>query len=946
MYKYHLFILLVLLGVMPLHGQVSLTDSLPFDPDYRVGKLDNGLTYYIKENARPANRAELWLLVHAGSMQEEPDQNGLAHYVEHMAFNGTDHFPDKGIIDFLQGIGMEFGPDINAWTSYNETVYTLTNVPVEDPAYIDTSMNILSDWARYVSFLDEEVELERGVIREEWRSRNSSMSRIRDSINEVLYEGSKYANHNVIGDIDVINDAPPQRLRDFYQNWYRPDLQAVVIIGDVDTDMVEAKIKEYFDYMEVPEEALPRKEQHIPDHEETKYVILTDPEATSIRLQYYYKHDRRPPNRTYGDMREGLVRSLGFSMINERISERSQKEEDPMSYGFWNYGNLMPEKAELRMFASPRDGKVLQVVTLMQEEMHRALQHGFTEAELEEIKTILMRDAQRSVLEKDTRRNRRLCFSARSAFFNDMVILSPEDRYAFYQQVVDGITTQEIHEAIKPLMIPNNRVVSLSGPENADLPTAREIEERVKAAEEKTYHSYETFESIVDLLPVKPEPGKILKTEAVEEPEFEKWTLSNGMIVYVKFADFDEDEFSLQMTSYGGSSLHELEAELPLRVAIGAARESGLGEATSLQLTRYMRGKQGFAAMSSGLYTDMGYVFGGSIRYLEDNLKWLHLAFTQPRIDRKGYNKYMARQESFYKNRHKNPRSLMSDSMRELRNDGHPRMKVNSWEDFEKMEYGPEMLELYKERFDNPGRFKLFLVGNFNREELKEQLEAYVASIPGEAEESSFRDLGIRPINTRKEKTMYIPMVTPKANVNIEFFGEIEDTHENAVLMGAVTSILRNSMRETIREDEGGTYGVRTGGSISDVPVEEYFYYVSFETDPERVDELKELVYLELDSLRNGHVKERYLEEYREAYRKGRSENLEEPRTWISMMSAYAQNQPVRYTAERDQLVESITLEQVVEFANRILNEDRMLDVVFLPMKEEQQGGGIKMDHE
>lgn len=936
MKKIHCFILLAFLGIMPLYGQFSMTDSLRFDPDYRVGKLDNGLTYFIKENARPADRAELWLLVHAGSMQEEPDQNGLAHYVEHMAFNGTENFPDKDIIDFLQSIGMEFGPDINAWTSTNETVYTLNNVPVEDPAYIDTSMNILSDWARYVSFLDEEVELERGVIREEWRSRNSSMSRIRDSINEVLYEGSKYARHNVIGDIDVINNAPPERLRQFYNDWYRPDLQAIVVVGDVDTDMVEAKIKEYFDYMETPEGALTREEQYIPDHEEAKHVILTDPEATSISLQFYYKHDREPTSRTYGDMREGLVRSLGFAMLNERISERSQKEEDPMRHGFWTYGNIVPEKAALRMFATPREGKVLQVITLMQEEMHRALQHGFTQAELEEIKTIVLRHVERDMLEKDTRRNRRLTFNTRSAFFRDAVILSPEDRYAFHKQVLEGITTEEIHEAIKALMIPNNRVVSLSGPENADLPTAEEIETLVKAAEKEIYQPYETFESIADLLPQPPKPGKILEKKTVEEPEFEIWTLSNGMEVYVKFADFDEDEFSLRITSYGGSSWHELEEELPLSVAIGAARESGLGEANNLQLVRYMRGKQSFAAMSSGRYTDMGYVFGGSIQYLEDNLKWLHLAFTEPRIDREGYNKYMARQESFYKNRHKNPRSLMSDSMRELRYQGHPRMKVNSWEEFEEVAYGPELLELYRTRFDNPGRFKMFLVGNFQREELKEQLEAYVASIPGEPEESSFRDLGIRPINTRKEKTMYIPMVTPKANVHIEFFGQIEDTHENAVLMGAVTSILRNTMRETIREDEGGTYGVRTGGYISDIPAEEYFYNVSFETDPERVDELKELVYMELDSLRNGHVKERYLEEYRESYRKGRSESLEEPGAWMSMMSAYAHNQPIRYTAERDQMVESVTLEQVVEFANRILNEERMLDVVFLPKKDKE----------
>jgi zinc protease len=910
--------------------KINLSDDIPFDDSYRVGTLENGMTYYIKHNEKPEKRAEFWLVTHAGAMQEAPDQNGLAHFCEHMAFNGTKNFPDKAVLDYLQSIGMEFGPDINAWTSYNETVYTLTKVPVEDKAYIDTSMLILRDWATDVSYLDEEIKKERGVIHEEWRARNSSYSRIRDSINMKLYKGSKYAKHNVIGTLDVIDNVPEQRLRDFFNTWYRPDLQAIVAIGDVDVDETEKKIKEVFAGMEMPENPKPRVEQEIPDHDETLYAIHTDKEASNIRMQMYFKNEPLDPSLTFDKYREEVLRGLAFRMLMQRIDERIQNEGQPMSYGGWGYYNIQPEKSALSCYASPREGEILHSATLLIEEMHRALQHGFSREELDEVKEVRMRWAERSVREKDTRESRSHCYSVVQAFKEDDVIMSPETVLAFYKQYLGDISLEEVEQSIQGLMVDNNRVVTLSGPDDVELPGKEALAKVIEKTEKKTYEPYDPVKSIDDLLSETPAPGKIIKTEKIDEPKCEKWTLSNGMKIYVKFADFKKDEYAFYFFSKGGQSLYDVSQRAKIAVAKGAVSGSGLDDYDQIQLDRYMNGKKLYNFGGINLYNEN--IMGLSmIKYLEDNFKMYHLMFTQPRLDKKGYEKYMSGRETFYKNRLNNPNTVMRDSINAIRYGYHPWAKPLEWEDYKNVEYPGDLLKLYKERYSDAADFTVHLVGNFEKDKLKKMVETYLASIPSDGTKESFKDMKRYYVKKPVKKTIDIPMVTPKAKVQIEYHNNMDYTYENETMMRAVTNILDRRFTETVREDEGGTYGVYTNGNISFEPIEEYNYLITFTCDPERVEELKGVVYDEINKLTSADVEGHYIEEFKKAYAKKRSEDLKDNFSWVNMLSMYDENGVYPYAPKMDSLVENITKDQVVAFAKSVFTDDVKMEVVFLP---------------
>ncbi|MFW6020347.1 MAG: M16 family metallopeptidase [Bacteroidales bacterium] len=929
-----LSLILAICSLALAQDKIKLSDEIPFDDSYRIGELDNGMKYYIKHNKKPENRAEFWLLVHAGAMQEEADQNGLAHFCEHMAFNGTKNFPDKAVLDYLQSIGMEFGPDINAWTNYNETVYTLTKVPVENKAYIDTSMLVLRDWATDVSYLDEEIEKERGVIHEEWRARNSSYSRIRDSINMKLYKGSKYAEHNVIGKLDVIDNVPEQRLRDFFNTWYRPDMQAIVAIGDIDVEETEKKIIKMFANLKMPADPEPRVEQDIPDHEETRYAIHTDEEASNIRFNMYFKQEPTEPPKTFQEYRKNVIRNLAFRILSRRIDERNQNEEQPMSYGGWGYSNIKPEKSALYAYASPSEGEVLHSASILLEEMHRALQHGFTQEELDEVKEVQIRQAQRNVREKDTRQSRSHCYSVVQSFKKDKNIMSPETQLAFYQQYMADMTLEEVEQSIQGLMTDNNRVISLSGPDNVELPNKDAIEALIKKSESKTYKTTETVKSIDDLMTDLPKPGKIIKTENIDKPDCEKWTLSNGMTMYVKFADFKEDEYGYQFYSEGGKSLYDVSQRAELSVAEGAVSGSGLADFEQIQVDRYMNGKKRFDFGGISLYNE-NLIGLSRIEYLEDNFKMYHLKFTNPRLDKKGYNKYMTSRENYYKNRSNNPDIVMRDSLNAIRYGYHPWAAPLEWEDYKSVEYSDELLDLYKERYSNASDFTLYLVGNFDRDELKKMAETYLASIPAEDKKENYKDLKRYYVKKPVKKTIDIPMVTPKSKVQIEYHNNMDYSYENKTTLRAIGNILDRRFTETVREEKGGTYGVATYGNLSSRPIQEYNYLITFTCDPERVNELKKVVYNEIDKLCSGDVEDHYIEEFKKAYAKKRSEDMKDNFNWLNIMSSYDQYNMYSYAPQMDELVENITKEQIVTFAKNVFKDDVKMEVVFLPKENE-----------
>ncbi len=909
-------------------------EKLKFDPDYRVGTLDNGLKYYIKHNKKPAERAEFWLLVHAGAMQEEADQNGLAHFCEHMAFNGTKHFPDKAVLDYLQSIGMEFGPNINAWTSYNETVYTLTAVPLNDKAYIDSSLLVLKDWASAVSYLDEEVEKERGVIHEEWRYRNSSYSRIEDIENTFVYKDSKYAKHNVIGEIDIIDNVSPQRLRDFFNTWYRPDLHAIAAIGDFDVNEIEQKIIALFSDLEMPKNPTPRAKQEIPNHNETLITINKDKEATRIQTKLYIKQDALTPNKTLEEYRNTLTRRLVFSMLNRRIDERNRADRNPMTYGSVYFSNLMPEKSALTVYNYPKEESVLQAFEMELEELFRAVQTGFTESELEEIKTSNLRAAENYAKEAETRESRWQGYAVRSAFFNKQIILHPEQMLEYKRLLYPTITLDEVNTVLAKLISKNNRVITLSGPENVELPNEKALLDVLTKAENKQYEPHSPMKLIDDLMAKTPKAGKLMNEKQINPLGYETWTLDNGIKFHVKHSENEENRFRFMLVSRGGSSYYDANQRALLEMTPSVIFNSGLGDFTSLQIKRYMSGKYFYKYGSISEYTEL--IQGaGSISDIDDAFKNIHLLFAAPRIDSVGFNKTLAQKEIWYKNKSNEPRQVMYDSLNCIRYNYHERAIPLTFDDYKSVKYD-DILPSYQERFGNPADFDFCFTGNFDLDSLKPLIETYFGSLETTNNKEDYKDVGKRYHQNAITKTIQLPMVMPRAKVHIEFKGTDKYNLKNTALIGAVSAILDRRYTETIREDEGGTYGVSTYGYLNDFPQETYQYYISFECAPERVNELKAIALDEIEKLKSGDVDKKYLNDHKTAFEKKRAEENEND---FFVMLDILQNEEHGWyynSPEMIKTVQNLSMDEVVDFANNIFKADSKLEVVFLPSNTEK----------
>ncbi|MEA1873146.1 MAG: insulinase family protein [Bacteroidota bacterium] len=909
-------------------------EKLKFDPDYRVGTLDNGLKYYIKHNKKPAERAEFWLLVHAGSMQEDANQNGLAHFCEHMAFNGTKNFPDKAVLDYLQSIGMEFGPNINAWTFYNETVFTLTAVPLKNEAYIDSSLLVLKDWASAVSYLDEEVEKERGVIREEWRYRNSSYSRINDIENTFIYKDSKYAKHNVIGELDIIDNANPQRLRDFFNTWYRPDLQAIAAIGDFDVDEIEQKIIALYSDLEMPKNPTPRIKQEIPDHKETLITINKDKEATRIQTKLYIKQDALTPNKTIDDYRNTLTRQLAFSMLKRRIDERNRAEGNPMSYGSVYFNNLMPEKSALTVYNYPKEESVLQAFEMELEELFRAVQTGFTESELKEIKTSNLRSAENYAKEAKTRESRRQGYAVRSAFFNEQTILHPEQYLEYKRLLSPTITLEEVNTVLIKLIKKENRVITLSGPENVKLPDEKALLEVLTKAENKQYEPYIPMKLIDDLISETPKTGKITNEKEKNPLGYETWTLENGIKLHVKHSENEANRFKFLLKSRGGSSYYDANQRALIEMTPSVIFNSGLGEFTSLQVKRYMSGKYFYKYGNIGEYIEM--IQGaGSIADIDDAFKNIHLLFAAPRIDSVGFNKTLSGEEIWYKNKSNEPRQVMYDSLNCIRYNYHERAIPLTFDDYKSVSYD-DILQCYKERFGNPADFEFYFIGNFDLDSLKPLIETYLGSLKTSNIKEDYKDVGKRYHQNAITKTIQLPMVMPRAKVHIEFKGLKTYNLRNTALIEAVSAILDRRYTETIREDEGGTYGVSTYGYFRDFPQETYKYVISFECAPERVDELKAIALDEIEKLKSGDVDLKYLNDHKTAFEKKSDEDNENDFFVMFDMEQNEEHNWYYNSLEMKETVNNLKMDEVVDFANKIFKAESKLDVVFLPSNGEK----------
>jgi zinc protease len=925
-----LILLVCLIQVQKVNAQ-----ALPVDPAIRIGKLENGLTYYLRKNQEPKERASFYIIQNVGAMLENDDQDGLAHFLEHMAFNGTKNFPDKGVINTLERYGVAFGRNINAYTSQNETVYNLSDVPVNIPGLIDTCLLILHDWSDFLLLSEEEIDLERGVIAEEWRTRRNAGFRMQKQIMPVLYHDSKYAKRDVIGSLDVIHNFDYETLRKFYHDWYRTDLQAIAVVGDIDVDEVEQKIVALFSKIEAVDNAPERVFHEIPFHSETLYAQATDPEATSHSISIYMKHEGTPPEmKSVNYYRNNYINSLFNRMMNERINELVQKGEPPFIAGGVSYGGFARGYNILSVSANAHPNRMDEGLRAIYTEAQRVNRHGFTASELERAKSNILTQTETRWKQQDKIRNDQFIRQMVSHYLTGEPLVSMDFEWQFVQAVLPSITVEEVSSKAGEWMRDENRVIVVSGPDAADvkLLSEEEVLSILKEVENSTIEPYKEEALAESLVDKELKGSPVVKTRKLDDMKAVEWTLANNAKVVYRYADYQKDNVMLQALSPGGNSLYstdKLASALMLGNFIGSF---GVGDFDATALRRMLAGKN--VSLSPGL-SGIYETFSGSAspRDFEILLQLLYLYFEEPRFDEEAYQAMLTRLEASVANMQNNPQKIMSDSLQRIFSNYSDRTKLITPELFKEFSL-QQMEEIYRDRFMDAGDFTFFIVGNIEEETAKTLAEKYIGSLTDHPRTENWKDNNVGFPKGRTEKQIPISLQTEKANVVVAFNNTSDFIPGNNLAMDVLREVLRLRYIEEIREKEGGTYGVSVGSQNERHPRQEKRLQMSFDTDPEKAEHLKSILYREIDLI----VKNGPTEEDLDKVVKNMLKEIEQAKPnngyWMNVLTRYYQvginnSDPDNY----ENILTTFTVEDIHRFAKNYFNGSHTVDVVFVPLK-------------
>ena len=925
------FLALVLALPFRADAQIPLETPLPVDPDVTIGELDNGLKYYIRQNRRPENRVELRLVVNAGSVLEEDTQLGLAHLVEHMAFNGTEHFEKQELIDYLELIGMEFGPSINAYTSFDETVYML-QVPMEDPEVVETAFQILEDWAHLVSFEPEEIDKERGVVIEEWRLGRGAGARMQDQQFPIMFTGSRYADRLPIGDVEVLQNFPHEELTRFYDKWYRADLMAVIAVGDFDPAEIEQLIQTHFNRLPVPDTPLERPYFEVPDHAETYYAIASDPEATNSQVGVLSMRD--PPKiTTVGGYRESLVEILVSGMMNGRLRELTQQADPPFVAAFTGVSGFVRMKSAFQLLAMvPEDGHERGLEALFIE-AERAARHGFTAGELGRQKLDLVRALEQTYNDRENQPSRRFVSEYISSFLEDEPIPGIEFEYRAAQALMQTIDLDLVNEAARTNLDQSNRVVLANAVDKPGLTTPSQADfERVFASVTST-----EIEPYVDttldepLVPEEPEPGSVVTESMINELNMTVWTLSNGVTVWLKPTDFKEDEIVMRATSPGGWSNSSLEDHQSAAMAADRVQQGGVGAFSTIDLQKALAGKA--VRVSPSILENVERMSGsGSPQDLETMLQLVWLYFTAPREDETAYQAFQAQFRAILENRGASPMAMFADTFSVTMAQGHPRARPLSLEILDEIDLSTAV-DFYEERFADASDFTFIFVGAIDLDVMRPLVEQYLGSLPTVERMDGPVDLDIDPPLGHIEKTVRAG-VEPQSQTRIAFTGPFDYTAQNRVGMRVMAQALELRLRERMREDLGGTYSVRVNGGYSQIPEERYTVTIQFGSDPERAEELRGVVFEELRSLQADGPSQEDVNKVIEAERRAHETNLQLNPYWaFQLMGAKESGQDPRFLLDMFRY-DNVSSESIQQDAQRYLNEERVVIVVLLPVEK------------
>lgn len=924
-------IIVFLLTISPfLAAQDKLDQPIPVDPKIRIGKLDNGFTYYIRKNQKPENRVEMRLVVKAGSVLEEDNQRGLAHFVEHMAFNGTKNFEKNELIHYMQSVGVQFGPEVNASTSFNETIYMLT-LPTDSAHIIDKGFQVMEDWAHNITFDGTEIDKERGIIVEEWRLNQGLNQRLQDKLFPVLFEGSQYAVRNPIGTKEIIEGAPYERLRKFYSDWYRPDLMAFVLVGDIDPDAMEKKIREHFSLLKNPESKKPRISFPIPDHKGTKLLIFADKEMPVVQLALFCKLE--PEKEVLQrDYRRMLIYQLISGMLTQRLNELREKPDPPIMGSQVSHGELVPEKSLFQLVAMVPEAGIERGIQSLITEAERAVKFGFTEGEVRRQKSEIITAYENAYNEREKTNSASYASEFTRNFLEKEPLPGIEFEYNFVREYLEGITLDEINDLLGKSLMPDNRVLVILAPEkeNLKLPDDAAVQKSIELAVNDEITPYEDKLSGSTLLAEQPEKGRILLTKKNDKLGTVEMKLSNGSRVVLKQTDFKNDQVLFSSYSPGGYSLYDTPDHQSAVNADDIVTECGVGEYSLSDLNKLLAGKNVTASPYIGEYFEG--ITGSSVpRDIETMFQLIYLYFTEPRKDSVMFQSVVSLQKDYLRNALSDPATYFSDQFTRARTQNNPRADVlPTEEEFSKINLD-RLYQIYTERFSDASDFTFFIVGTFNIDSIRPMIETYLASLPSTKRGENWQDMGIRPPSGKVDKPVYKGS-DPKSFVGLYF--EIPETWDPKTdfIFESLGQLLDIRYNDIIREEMSGAYTISAGADMGMIPYSRAFVNVVIPCSPENTEKLTKAAIEELRNIRQNGVSDEDLVKVKEAQRRSLERNLKENNYWISqLLIGYRYNDPELITRYAEWTNE-LTSEKIMEAARKV-DLKKYVRVVLYPEK-------------
>lgn len=911
---------------------------VPVDAQVRVGKLDNGLTYYIRHNEKPEKRVEFHIAQKVGSILEEPQQRGLAHFLEHMAFNGTKNFPGDerglGIVQWCETKGIKFGVNLNAYTSVDETVYRISNVPSTDAAVVDSCLLILHDWSNAILLTDKEIDKERGVIREEWRSRNSGMLRLYTEAQPVIYPDSKYSDCMPIGSIDVINNFPYQDIRDYYAKWYRPDLQGIIIVGDIDANQMEAKIKSIFADVEKPVNPAERIYYPVPDNAEPLIYIGKDKEIDSPSIDIYFKHDATPDSikGTMAYLMQDYLMSTITMMLNERLSELAQSATPPYVNAGSYYGNffLSKTKEAFNISGTAKDNGLKETLTALLTEVERMRRYGFTESEYARARANFLQRIESAYNERANTQNDSYVNECIQHFLAAEPMPGIEYEYTVFNQIAPNIPVALVNQIVQSELVPdNNEAVIISAPdkEGEVIPTKEEVLAQLNSMKQLDVKPYEDKVSDEPLMKEAPKGGKIVSEKADAIYGTTELTLSNGVKVYVKKTDFKADEIRMSAFSLGGTSLLPDSDKLNFNQGIlnGVISAGGLGDFSNVELTKMLAGKK--VSVDAGVGDTQEYVHGNcSPKDFETMMQLTYLSFTAPRKDMDAFTSFKTRMKAQLENAAANPLSSLNDTLTLMVYGNHPRNLLLKPELIDQIDYD-RILQIYKERFANAGDFTFFFVGNIDLEQMKPLIEQYLGALPSTGVKETVRDNHMDIAKGILNNTYAKEQQTPMATVAMLYSGYCEYDLKNNLLMNFLTQALDMVYTEEVREKEGGTYGVTCVGGLNKYPKNNMILGIQYQTDPEKYEKLNSIIDHEMEKMVTEGPSDEHMQKIKEYMLKKYNDNQQENSYWINNLNEYFCN-GVDNTKDYVETINAISKADVQQFAADLQKQGNKITIV------------------